>query len=266
MIGLLKSEFYRIFKQKSTIVLFAFLTIVLVLVTINLKIFNQGHYNVFDAVKYSNKVFELPLNRLNMPIFILGEVESIILFILIPYMGISVVNSEIKREYLRMILIRGEEKYKVICSKVISLFLFNGIMCLFVFVLSYIISFLIYPSVSETKVFLINNSLSFGQSVVYFFKNLFIYYCVFCFVSSISTAASLAMPNPISAMFATWGILIAGMFASKFLFYIIVSLRNFGFETTAGVKSLSYLGIVIIAIFIICACSCFIFQKVDYKH
>ncbi|MFX0550121.1 hypothetical protein ACOAKC_12435 [Hathewaya histolytica] len=266
MKSLIKGELFRFFKKKSYMFIIIITLLLMVLSSINFKYGHVAFYNIKGSSNNFNEYIKGDINRLNFSIFMLGELPINLIFIVVPFLAASVLNVEMTEGYLRMIMVRGCSKIKIILSKIISIFIFNMVNLLFMGIISYVISFLLYPHISQFTIPVINKTLNLYQSILYFIKYLGVYFIVCSFLSSIAVLLNMFMPNSMVSMFAFWVLMGMAIFKSGFFYNNIFNLRNYTFQLVNSLNPISSLIDVIVATLIISMISCFVFNKMDYKY
>lgn len=224
MKSLIYSEWERIWGRKKTVGCFLSYLISMGLITWVMHrslLFSGGV--AFYGFGMDHPDNETPLNALNFSTFLLKDVSIFLVVVILPMLVADSLNGEYTTGALRLVLIRPHSRRQLLIAKWISqafmLFLFLAV----TFVYGTVAGWLIFPQVSETVYYQIDQPLSilgaYGYNLVFYAFT----FAVWLAILGLGSLLSSLMPNSILAFLSTVGVLIGVMYLSDHFSFLIYS-------------------------------------------
>lgn len=224
MNSLVRSEWERIWGRKKTIGCFIACFLILVLDTVFMHrslLYSGGA--VFYGFGMDHPYNETMLNALNFSTFLLRDLSFVLVTVFLPMLIADSFNGEYTSGALRLVLIRPPSRGQLLMAKWISQSLLVFLLIGLTFIYGTVVGWLLFPHVSETTYFQIDQPLSvlgaYGYNLVFY-----VFTFVVCLaILGLGSLISSLMPNAILAFLSTVGALVGAIYISDHLSFLINS-------------------------------------------
>lgn len=253
MFNLVKSEIDRIVNNKKYIILMIVSLVLYILV---------GFFVLMGGLGFYDPLTTMPLNSLNLSVFIIRDYHLYLLFIFCPMIFIESFNSDFVSGRYRLILLRGNNKFKYIVSKIITCGIILGVFMLVILVIGIALGMIFGKSVTATSFFNINGQLSLFESIVYSIKVYLLEFLILISFMAITTVIGGVASNSVIAYLLSIGISVGGIYISDVFEFFLSNTKSI-FDTLAGLNN-TFIPICIIIILIGYIVTITTFKRKDY--
>lgn len=253
MKNLINSELYRLLNSKKIKILFIITIIFFTLDAIFLRCMQVGLYD---------RVVKIPLDSLNLPIFMLTECHLFLLFIFCPVLFCESFTHERVCGAYRLFLIRPYDKKKFITCKIIACSIISFIFILILFIYGSILAHILEGAADSTK-YVLDTTFTPLQAALYNLKFYLLEFTIMLSILGISSVIGLLVNNSAISYIALISTYIISIGINKnFFSYYLLNSKTL-FDTLNGQNNLFLL--IIALIFVTTSMlSTFIFEKRDY--
>ncbi|WP_062107447.1 ABC transporter permease [Bacillus niameyensis] len=214
MKNLLISEYERTFKRKKTMI--GLLIFIFVLAFECFFLYAMG------GMSFYNPEHAVQLNSINTAPFFLRELGIFMYFVLIPMFVVDSFNGEYSSGALRLILIRPQNRIKVLLAKwFVQISIFLGMM-IFTWVVATVFGILCMPHVEETTFYQtgVMNPFTGALYTLGFYGIAFV---IIIAVIGLCSLISMIMPNPILAYAGTVVTLVGSLYIHDVFDYFLTT-------------------------------------------
>ena len=214
MKNLILSEYERAFKRKKTIIGLLIVCFVLA--------FECVFLYAMDGVSFYDAEHAVKLNSINTAPFFLRELGIFLYFVLIPMFVVDSFNGEYSSGALRLVLIRPQNRIKVLLAKwFVQVSIFLGIM-IFTWVVATVFGILCMPHVEETT-FYQTGVMNPFSGLLYTLVFYGIAFCIIIAVIGLCSLISMIMPNTIFAYAGTVVTLVGSLYIHDVFDYFLTT-------------------------------------------
>ncbi|NEZ77187.1 hypothetical protein EXM56_18135 [Clostridium botulinum] len=204
------------------------------------------------------------INSLNLPIFVMKDLASILFLIVLPMLFIDSLSGEYESGAYRLILIRPYSKIKLWFSKLIAQSLFSLVIFVVFFILSVISGYILFPKVTITNFYNIPKVYNKLGAFIYNFKVVALMYFVSIAILALASLISSIVSKSVAAFLIVISFLIAGIYIGHGLQVIFLPFHNIIRLLSLGKRADFYIPVV--SCLIICSfLSTLIFTRKDLK-
>ncbi|PIH05575.1 ABC transporter permease subunit [Clostridium combesii] len=204
------------------------------------------------------------INSLNLPIFVMKDLASILFLIVLPMLFIDSLSGEYESGAYRLILIRPYSKVKLWFSKLIAQSLFSLVIFVVFFILSVINGYILFPKATVTNFYNIPKVYDQLGAFIYNFKVIALMYFVSIAILALASLISSTVSKSVAAFLIVISFLIAGIYIGHGLQVIFLPFHNIIRLLSLGKRADFY--IPVISCLLICSfLSTLIFTRKDLK-
>ncbi|HDI3121313.1 hypothetical protein FDA77_04960 [Clostridium botulinum] len=204
------------------------------------------------------------INSLNLPIFVMKDLASILFLIVLPMLFIDSLSGEYESGAYRLILIRPYSKIKLWFSKLIAQSLFSLVIFVVFFILSVISGYILFPKVTITNFYNIPKVYNKLGAFIYNFKVVALMYFVSIAILALASLISSIVSKSVAAFLIVISFLIAGIYIGHGLQVIFLPFHNIIRLLSLGKRADFYIPVV--SCLLICSfLSTLIFTRKDLK-
>ncbi|KOM97650.1 membrane protein [Clostridium botulinum] len=204
------------------------------------------------------------INSLNLPIFVMKDLASILFLIVLPMLLIDSLSGEYESGAYRLILIRPYSKIKLWFSKLIAQSLFSLVIFVVFFILSVISGYILFPKVTITNFYNIPKVYNKLGAFIYNFKVVALMYFVSIAILALASLISSIVSKSVAAFLIVISFLIAGIYIGHGLQVIFLPFHNIIRLLSLGKRADFYIPVV--SCLLICSfLSTLIFTRKDLK-
>ncbi|ABS42211.1 ABC transporter permease [Clostridium botulinum] len=204
------------------------------------------------------------INSLNLPIFVMKDLASILFLIVLPMLFIDSLSGEYESGAYRLILIRPYSKIKLWFSKLIAQSLFSLVIFVVFFILSVISGYILFPKATVTNFYNIPKAYDQLGAFIYNFKVIALMYFVSIAILALASLISSIVSKSVAAFLIVISFLIAGIYIGHGLQVIFLPFHNIIRLLSLGKRADFYIPVV--SCLLICSfLSTLIFTRKDLK-
>ncbi|HDK7163439.1 TPA: hypothetical protein PTV74_001016 [Clostridium botulinum] len=228
-------------------------------------IFSISWYKTFgEGMGVYTPGISTKINSLNLPIFVMKDLASILFLIVLPMLFIDSLSGEYESGAYRLILIRPYSKIKLWFSKLIAQGLFSLVIFVVFFILSVISGYILFPKVTITNFYNIPKVYNKLGAFIYNFKVVALMYFVSIAILALASLISSIVSKSVAAFLIVISFLIAGIYIGHGLQVIFLPFHNIIRLLSLGKRADFY--IPVISCLLICSfLSTLIFTRKDLK-
>ncbi|HDK7136797.1 TPA: ABC transporter permease subunit [Clostridium botulinum] len=228
-------------------------------------IFSISWYKTFgEGMGVYTPGISTKINSLNLPIFVMKDLASILFLIVLPMLFIDSLSGEYESGAYRLILIRPYSKIKLWFSKLIAQSLFSLVIFVVIFILSVISGYILFPKVTITNFYNIPKVYNKLGAFIYNFKVVALMYFVSIAILALASLISSIVSKSVAAFLIVISFLIAGIYIGHGLQVIFLPFHNIIRLLSLGKRADFYIPVV--SCLLICSfLSTLIFTRKDLK-
>ncbi|KEI81204.1 hypothetical protein EXM35_17860 [Clostridium botulinum] len=228
-------------------------------------IFSISWYKTFgEGMGVYTPGISTKINSLNLPIFVMKDLASILFLIVLPMLFIDSLSGEYESGAYRFILIRPYSKIKLWFSKLIAQSLFSLVIFVVFFILSVISGYILFPKVTITNFYNIPKVYNKLGAFIYNFKVVALMYFVSIAILALASLISSIVSKSVAAFLIVISFLIAGIYIGHGLQVIFLPFHNIIRLLSLGKRADFYIPVV--SCLLICSfLSTLIFTRKDLK-
>lgn len=204
------------------------------------------------------------INSLNLPIFVMKDLASILFLIVLPMLFIDSLSGEYESGAYRLILIRPYSKIKLWFSKLIAQSLFSLVIFVVFFILSVISGYILFPKATVTNFYNIPKAYDQLGAFIYNFKVVALMYFVSIAILALASLISSIVSKSVASFLIVISFLIAGIYIGHGLQVIFLPFHNIIKVLSLGKRVDFYMPVV--SCLLVCSfLSTLIFSRKDLK-